>query len=1068
MPTLLTTFLFSIGFVFCYGQSFTNVAVQQNIWHQYHSGEYSGGVSFVDFNQDGWDDITLAQNDGAPAFFMNDHGNFTLLSELAATANLTELKAVQWVDYDNDGDLDFFCTANNAPFRLYRNTNNIFVEATASAGFVPTYHMTYGACWADYDRDGDLDVYLCNYDAPGYGDANTTNTFYRNNGNGTFSDYTTTAGIGNGSNYTFQAIWTDYDHDLWPDLFVINDRYESSNYLYHNNGDGTFTDVSVAAGVSDYILAMNASGEDYDNDGDLDLYVCNTNEGNRCKQNNGDGTFTEVAEINGTSLDRFTWGANFIDADNDGWQDLFVASTPHIFTPGQNQFLKNDSGTFVNMTLAAGLDEFSGWSRSNAIGDLDNDGYADIAVLKNDPDYSILLQNNEIDNNWLKVNLAGTESNRFGVGSWISCYAGELVNTRFTYLGESYLGQNSFTEFFGLGSNTIVDSLKVEWPSGIVDVWYNILPNQNLHLVEGNSQSVSINSANGAFLMCNYQPLTLTTGQWSSYNWSNGSSNSSTTINEPGQYVLMVSDSHGNFMLSDTVTIVNSTSQIHAEITPPTCFGMNDGSLTLSGIGQELLNALTWIDGNVGPTRHEITSGDYTYFVIDSLGCPLSDTVHISGPDPLEASFDITNVRCFGQSNGHAEMQIIGGTGPYQVLNPPQFFANLPEGDYSTEIIDSHGCSASANFHIAQPDPMLAEIAVTDALCFGSSNGTANALVSGGNGGYVANWQGHNPEALSAGNYLVSIIDSLGCAVIVPYQILQPDALSADVLTTPALCHGENSGTIDVNISGGVGGAFVNWGEQDPSYMAAGNYVFLYTDLNACIGFFEATITEPTAISIQVSATPASCFGQNDGTASAQALGGTGNLNIDWNGDDQNALYGGEHIVIASDENGCQVEHTYSIEQPDMIVAIITTTPATGATNTGTADIEISGGTPPYLIIGEDGQPGFWPINNLAAGTYSVEVTDANGCSVMQEFTVEMTIGIDPTDLPSLQLYPNPCASELTLSTPINGEVVIYDTIGKCVFSSRKNQTNYRIDTSKFAFGIYVIQLENWKETFIK
>jgi hypothetical protein len=236
------------------------------------------------------------------------------------------------------------------------------------------------------------------------------------------------------------------------------------------------------------VVDMSTTICDYDNDGDLDIYVTNTFDGNVFLQNNGDSTFTDIAASNGTLMETIAWGSVFLDADNDMDSDLYVSG---IYTDASSflpsAFYENNGSGMYSIPSNVGFNDDDAISFSNAIGDIDNDGYADIAVTNFSPRNHFVFSNNSDSNNYLKVKLEGSTSNKDGIGSWIQAYINGVPQNRYTLAGEGYTSQNSNSEFFGLGAETLVDSLKVTWLSGTVDMLYNVSVNQSLTIIEGSS-----------------------------------------------------------------------------------------------------------------------------------------------------------------------------------------------------------------------------------------------------------------------------------------------------------------------------------------------------------------------------------------------------------------------------------------------------------------------------------------------------------------------------------------------------------------------------------------------------
>jgi hypothetical protein len=452
---------------------------------------YGGGISFCDFDGDDWDDLTYSTAAGFPIkLFKNNSGTFTEISLTGITFETNETRQIIWVDYDNDADKDLFVATFDGSNKLYQNNGSFsFTDVTVSAGFPIVPNSTVGSSWGDYNNDGYLDVFLSSRD----NDANSTdaNKLFKNNGDGTFTDVSTEAGISSGSHLSFCAAFLDYDNDGWQDIYITNDRgADNKNIMYHNEGDGTFTDTSASSGSDVEIDGMSTTIGDYNNDGFLDIYIANTFAGNAFLKNNGDGTFTDIAATNGTLMETFAWGSVFLDADNDMDSDLYVSSMMTTANPLPSAFYENDGSGNFNIPTSAGFQDDDAVSFSNAIGDIDNDGYADISVQNFAPRNNFLFENNNSTNNYLKVKLQGTTSNRDGIGSWIQAYNNGVPQNRYTLAGEGYTAQNSSYEFFGLGSETVVDMLKVTWLSGTVDTFFNVAVNQSLTIIEGSSLGV--------------------------------------------------------------------------------------------------------------------------------------------------------------------------------------------------------------------------------------------------------------------------------------------------------------------------------------------------------------------------------------------------------------------------------------------------------------------------------------------------------------------------------------------------------------------------------------------------
>ncbi len=467
------------------GQTFfIDRASEQGINHYYGQGAAGGGVSFVDFDQDGWDDLTMASQEGnTVAFYRNVNGVFTLITPLVS--NLDEVKQVLWIDIDNDGDKDLFLTSINAVNRLYENLGNLQLkDITEEAGLLMEPTDSYGACMADIDRDGWIDIYVTerslNFNS-------NRNYLYRNLGNNTFEEVAEAWGLDDPEKAPFFAAFFDMNNDNWPDVYLAQDKSQGNTLLLHQGTENSYADISVAASANLIMNAMGIAVGDHNCDGWQDLYISNTPHGNALLTNNQVGGFIEQAEATGTTFNGTAWGTHFLDADNDGFEDLYVSgmavgtdvvSSAFYYNDQQGSFYVDEAG-FVGDTVS---------SYGNAVGDYNNDGNLDILVV-NTTAFPAQLWSNEGTQNqsWLKIELEGVISNREGIGARIDLYQAGHYQMRYHHGGMGYLGQNSARLHFGIGESLLIDSLMVTWPTGHIDRFYEIVSNQLLNIQEGSS-----------------------------------------------------------------------------------------------------------------------------------------------------------------------------------------------------------------------------------------------------------------------------------------------------------------------------------------------------------------------------------------------------------------------------------------------------------------------------------------------------------------------------------------------------------------------------------------------------
>lgn len=476
--------------------AFQEVGQEKNILHQIERGSVGGGVSIYDFNQDGLDDLTLATERGRKlGFYLNTGDSFEALPALVN--NVEEAKQILWADYDNDGDADLFVAGYWGHNRLYRNEGDLnLVEITAESGLPVEIQEAYGACWGDYNRDGWLDL-LCNYRT--YKDSlRGGNRLYENNADGTFTEITKEAEMGNDYRLPFMSTFLDYNNDKWPDIYTANDKL-TFNTLYENSGKGTFYDISEETGANARMNAMCVNAADMNNDGWTDIYVTNTPVGSKCLMNSGpkesiyDITFENKAVEKGiTYLGGTGWGSNFFDADNDGDLDLYVSGNGIDPIIKGIHFYENIEHDHFEI-ITEGFEKDTTRSFSNAIGDFNNDGLLDI-IVQNNPPHNFYLWENQTDNtnHWVKLKLEGVLSNRDAIGVRIESYAGDLYQSKYTHCGFGFLGQNTNYQHIGLNQHTQLDSLILTWPTGHQDKFYQLNTNQLYSIQEGETTNGNI------------------------------------------------------------------------------------------------------------------------------------------------------------------------------------------------------------------------------------------------------------------------------------------------------------------------------------------------------------------------------------------------------------------------------------------------------------------------------------------------------------------------------------------------------------------------------------------------
>lgn len=432
----------------------------------FHGG---GGVSFVDWNNDGLDDLTFATNDGQDPMFYENVGDGFEKVDPPFVSNQYEQKQILWIDYDNDGDKDLYISSYNGPNFLYANDGNMnLTDVTASVGLPTGTQETFGVTFADVNMDGSLDFYQSNHGSNGSSGA--SNNFYiYDSATAMYIDRTLQSGTGNGSRLSFCSAFFDFDRDNDLDLYVANDKVSQENTLYMNIGGATFVDVSIPSNTNVAINAMNTVIGDYNNDGQFDIYITNDNtQPAVLLENDGDNTFTDVTASAGVSFNKNGWSGNFLDFDNDMDLDLYVASYDTGIDNPSALYVNDDAGSFSEpFSLSgglAGMDTIG--AHVNAFGDFNNDGKLDIAVNRIFEENVTLFSNHEENNNnYISLNLEGTLANKDAYGVIMEVWINGNSRLLATHSTHAYLSQNSDKQILGIGANTSIDSLQIFWPS---------------------------------------------------------------------------------------------------------------------------------------------------------------------------------------------------------------------------------------------------------------------------------------------------------------------------------------------------------------------------------------------------------------------------------------------------------------------------------------------------------------------------------------------------------------------------------------------------------------------------
>ncbi len=526
--------------------TFENIAAKSGITfvldnstspHKYQAETMAGGLAMFDYNNDGLMDLyftngaSLPQMDKSdPKFFNrlyrnNGNGTYTDVTNAAGVRGAFYSIGAAAADYDNDGNEDLIVVGANGYQLFHNNGDGTFTDVTEKAGLRKTHPelakgFAAAAGWFDYDNDGLLDLIIINYlkwtpetdvscvvkgirtyCAPdSY--AGLPNLLFHNNGDGTFTDVSESSGIlahvGKGMGVAF----ADYDGDGFMDVFVSNDTFR--NFLFHNNGNGTFSEVGVISGVAynqdgKSFAGMGADFRDVDNDGLPDIFqTAMYGDTFPLYHNLGHGLFEDVtitSKIKALTSRLTAWGNGIVDFDNDGWKDLFTSNAAILdnqemvndlpFRLPNSIFRNNHDGTFVNAGAQAGKDfNTPGAHRGAAFGDLDNDGRIDIVTSSLNGHPEIFMNRTANGNHWLTLKLIGTKSNRDGLGAEVKLTAGKTVQYNQCTSSVGYGSSSDHRVHFGIGRETKIESVEIRWPSGIKQTLNNVGIDQVLTVKE--------------------------------------------------------------------------------------------------------------------------------------------------------------------------------------------------------------------------------------------------------------------------------------------------------------------------------------------------------------------------------------------------------------------------------------------------------------------------------------------------------------------------------------------------------------------------------------------------------
>ncbi|HFA51197.1 MAG TPA: T9SS type A sorting domain-containing protein [Bacteroidetes bacterium] len=551
------------------------------------------------------------------------------------------------------------------------------------------------------------------------------------------------------------------------------------------------------------------------------------------------------------------------------------------------------------------------------------------------------------------------------------------------------LGPGSYSVTVTSGTDTQVASTTISQPTAVVAT---ATGNDTTCGMDNGSAAVSVSGGTAPY----------------TYLWSNGATTASISALAAGTYGVTATDAGGCTGTANVTIGASSGFTASATATDASCSGVSNGSATASPTGGAAPFSYAWSNGGTTQTINNLAAGTYNVTVTDNNGCVANASATVNNGAGVSITVSGTDAACSGATDGTATATPSGGTAPYSYAwsngGTAQTISGLAAGTYTATVTDANGCNDVGSVTIGNGVGVTITVTGTDAACSGATDGTATATPSGGTSPYSYAWSnGGNTQTISglaAGTYTATVTDANGCNDVGSVTINNGAGVSITVSGTDAACSQASNGTATATPSGGTAPYSYAWSNggntQTISGLAAGTYTATVTDANGCNDVGSVTINNGAGVALSASATNVSCNGGSDGTASATPSGGTAPFSYLWsNGATTQAVTGlaaGSYSVVVTDANGCTASANATVVQPSaMSVNVTGTNPTTGSTGSATANA--TGGTPPYSFVWNIGATS-QTIANLPAGTYSVTVADANGCTQTGSITLTETGGV--------------------------------------------------------------------------
>ena len=564
------------------------------------------------------------------------------------------------------------------------------------------------------------------------------------------------------------------------------------------------------------------------------------------------------------------------------------------------------------------------------------------------------------------------------------------------------------------------------------------------------------------------------------YNWSNGQTTTTLTNVAAGTYHVTIQDASGcSATAIETITQPGAALTATATATNTGC-GSPNGSVAVTATGGTTSYSYSWTGGATTASVANLSAATYHVTVTDNHACTATAVAVVNNSGLLNVSATPSANNCAGGSTGGATANISGGTSPFTYAwnngATTASIAGVNAGSYSVTATDHSGCSGTAAVTIVVGSMTGVTTSQTNVTCFNANNGTASVSVSSGTAPYTYNWNNGSTTAsvsnLAAGNYYVTVSDANHCSATETLTVSQPGSITVLVNTVQPTCAGINNGSASASTTGGTPSYTYNWSTNvsgpSISNLGAGSYSVTLTDAHSCTSLSTFNITSPSAVTANVVASNTSCFGTSDGSIQASVTGGSAPYAYLWSNSSTSAnpsnLAVGSYNLTVTDAHNCSATFNAGVSQPNQIVVSTSTTDAINGQANGSASVgSVTGGNPPYVATWSNGTNGNID-NNLAAGTYTVSITDHSGCISTSTVVVnDSTVGITSigNDI-SFSIYPNPAKTEITIdagSLDKETTLVLEDILGQSLLVKNISITPVKVELANYANGVYFIEL---------